>query len=69
MKKTFFIIIILTLISGFSFAEEKKDCSIHKKIIDKMKCKASGIVKPSGFIKETIDKTVEYQKKAFDKKN
>jgi len=69
MKKTFFIIIILNLISSFSFAEEKKDCSIHKKIIDKMKCKASGIVKPSGFIKETIDKTVEYQKKAFDKKN
>ena len=65
----FFVVIILNLITGFSFAEEKKDCSMHKKIIDKMKCKASGIVKPGGFIKETIDKTVEYQKKAFDKKD
>ena len=34
-----------------------------------MKCKASGVVKPGSFLKNTIDKTVEYQKKAFEKKN
>ena len=69
MKIILFIIIILNLAFSHSLADEKKDCSVHKKLIDKMKCKASGVVKPGSFLKNTIDKTVDYQKKAFEKKN
>ena len=69
MKIIFFIIIIFNLVFSQSFADEKKDCSVHKKLVDKMKCRASGVVKPGSFLKNTIDKTVEYQKKAFEKKN
>ena len=34
-----------------------------------MKCKTANAVKPKGFFKKTIDKTIDYQKKAFDKKD
>ena len=34
-----------------------------------MKCKTSNVIKPKGFFKKTIDKTVDYQKKAFEKKD
>ena len=40
MKIIFFIIIIFNLVFSQSFADEKKDCSVHKKLFDKMKCKA-----------------------------
>ena len=69
MKNIFFFVIILNLITNFSLADEKKDCSVHKKLVDKIKCKTSGIVKPGSFLKKTINETVEYQKKAFEKKN
>ena len=68
MKIILFIIVILNLVLSNSLADEKKDCSAHKKLIEKMKCKASGVVKPGSFLKNTIDKTVDYQKKLLKKK-
>jgi len=69
MKKIIIITLLLNFIVSIASAAEKKDCSVHKKLIDKMKCKTANAVKPKGFFKKTIDKTIDYQKKAFDKKD
>ena len=68
MKIILFLIVILNLVFSHSLANEKKDCSVHKKLIDKMKCKASNVVPPGNFLKNTIDKTVDYQKKLLKKR-
>ena len=64
MKKTILFIILFNLFFLNSNAEEQKDCSVHKKMLEKLKCKADNLKKGS-FFKDTI----EYQKKAFDKKD
>ena len=47
-----------------SQAEVIKDCSELKSLVKKMKCKASNL-KSKNFLKDTL----EYQKKAFEKKD
>ena len=69
MKIINLILLMSVLLTSLSFSAEKKDCSIHKKILNKMKCKTSNVIKPKGFFKKTIDKTIDYQKKAFEKKD
>jgi hypothetical protein len=64
MKKIILIIVSFNLFFLSANAVEKKDCSVHKKILDKIKCKAENLKKNS-FIKDTID----YQKKSFNKKD
>ena len=44
-------------------AEVTKDCSEMKSLVEKMKCKASNL-NSKNFLKGTL----EYQKKAFEKK-
>jgi len=64
MKKIILIIVSFNLFFLDANAVEKKDCSVHKKMLDKIKCKAENLKKNS-FIKDTID----YQKKSFSKKD
>ena len=47
-----------------SHAEVIKDCSELKSLVKKIKCKASKL-KSKNFLKDTL----EYQKKAFEKKD
>ena len=47
-----------------SHAEVIKDCSELKSFVKKMKCKTSNL-KSKNFLKDTL----EYQKKAFEKKD
>ena len=49
---------------GPSHADVIKDCSELKSLVKKMKCKASNL-KSKNFLKGTL----EYQKKAFEKKD
>ena len=63
MKIIITLLIIFNFIIAYSFAEEKRDCSNIEKFVDRVKCKAANL-KPNKFIKDTI----EYQKKAFEKK-
>ena len=63
MKIIIILLIVFNFIITYSFAEEKKDCSNIEKFVDRVKCKAANL-KPNKFIKDTI----EYQKKAFEKK-
>jgi len=70
MKK--YLLFIIFYIMCFNLqAEEKKDCSIHKKFSkDWWSCKKGNLTKGSkesgkGFFKNIID----YQKKSFTKKN
>ena len=64
MKKIILIIATFSLFFINANAAEKKDCSVHKKMLDKIKCRTDNLKKNS-FLKDTID----YQKKAFEKKD
>ena len=64
MKKIILIIVAFNLFFLNVNAVEKKDCSVHKKMLDKIKCKADNL-KKNNFLKDTID----YQKKSFEKKD
>ena len=64
MKKVLLIIIMFVLTISQLYAEERMKCPEDLSILAKMKCKANNL-KPNKFLKGTL----EYQKKAFEKKD
>ena len=64
MKILIYSILVLYFTIASSHAEVIKDCSELKSLVKKMKCKASNL-KSKNFLKDTL----EYQKKAFEKKD
>ena len=63
MKILIYWLLVLYFMIGPSHADVIKDCSELKSLVKKMKCKASNL-KSKNFLKGTL----EYQKKAFEKK-
>ena len=64
MKILIYWLLVLYFMIGPSHADVIKDCSELKSLVKKMKCKASNL-KSKNFLKGTL----EYQKKAFEKKD
>ncbi len=64
MKYITIIIMILALSFSSSSAQEKKNCKEEKSFVQKMKCKASNLKS-----KKILKGTLEFQKKAFEKKS
>ena len=64
MKILIYPLFVLYFMITPSHAEVMKDCSELKSLVKKMKCKASNL-KSKNFLKGTL----EYQKKAFEKKD
>ena len=64
MKISIYLLLILYFMIAPSNAEVIKDCSELKSLVKKIKCKASKL-KSKNFLKDTL----EYQKKAFEKKD
>ena len=64
MKILLYSLFILYFMIAPLHAEVIKDCTEFKSLVKKMKCKASNL-KSKNFLKDTL----EYQKKAFEKKD
>ena len=64
MKILIHSLLVLYFIIAPTHAEVIKDCSELKSFVKKMKCKTSNL-KSKNFLKDTL----EYQKKAFEKKD
>ena len=64
MKILIYPLLVLYFMIGQLQAEVIKDCSEMKSLVKKMKCKASNL-NSKNFLKGTL----EYQKKAFEKKD
>ena len=64
MKILIYPLLVLYFMIAQLQAEVIKDCSEMKSLVKKMKCKASNL-KSKNFLKDTL----EYQKKAFEKKD
>ena len=63
MKILIYSLLVFYFMIAPSHAEVIKDCSELKSLVKKMKCKASNL-NSKNFLKGTL----EYQKKAFEKK-
>jgi len=65
MKIKFIIILVISLFGSNLYADEKKDCSVFKKLSkDYLKCKTSNLKKGT---KNVFKSTLDYQKKSFKK--